>query len=167
MATDQFDNFQLNPNDLGSDWVFSGDEAVSNAAPNSAISNYNLHFVGKKMSTDRTRTTLGGPSDNINPSRTIGDGFVGWGVDWALFNYNPYSKTNPNFKVHNDWLKITGLGGITIPVNDVMGIKESWPSGMVQYRNYPTEGYNSFGKTTGGASPDKEWAWHGNTWVPA
>lgn len=161
MATDQFDNFQLNPNDIGSDWVFSGDAAVGNVSPNSKISNYNAYFVGARMSTDRTRTTLGGPDPKINPERVIGDGYAGFGVDWGMFNYNPYSKINPNFRVNNDWLKITGLGGIGVVTDDVMDADEVTASGMVQYRNYPTEGWNSFGK-----KGDKRWIWQGNTWVP-
>jgi len=162
MATDQFDNFQLNPGAIGSDWVFTGDAAVGNAAPNSKMSNYNAYFVGAKMSVDRTRTTLGSPDPRINPERVIGDGFSGFGVDWSLYNYNPYSKVNPNFRVNNDWLQITGLGGIDVVTDDVMDADEVTASGMVQYRNYPTEGWNSFGK-----KGDKHWVWQGNTWVPA
>jgi len=30
MATDQFDNYQLDPNTLGNDWVFSGDQIHMN-----------------------------------------------------------------------------------------------------------------------------------------
>ena len=59
------------------------------------------------------------------------------------------------------------MGGIDVKTRDVTDAKEIEASGMVAYRNYPTEGYNSFGKTTGGASPDKRWTWKGNTWVPA
>lgn len=159
--TDQFDNYQLNPSTLGSDWKFSGDQATINRAPNGALSNYNARFVGARMSFDRTRTTLGGSDPNINPKREIGAGYAGFGVDWSLFNYNPYSKVNPNFRVNNDWLKITGLGGIDVVTDDVMDKDEVSADGMVQYRNYPTEGYNSFGK-----KGDKRWVWQGNTWVP-
>jgi hypothetical protein len=165
--TDQFDGFQLNPNDLGSDWVFEGDQVHGSRSPNSKISNYNMYFVGARMSIDRTRTVLGGPDPRINPPRVIGAGFGGHGVDWAEFNYNPYSKTNPNFRVMNDWLQVTGMGHIDVVTDDVMDEDEVAASGMVAYMNYPSEGYSSFGKTTGGASPDKRWAWSGNTWVPA
>jgi hypothetical protein len=166
MATNQFDNYQLNPNDIGNDWVFEGDELHSKRSPNSKISNYNMYFVGARMSSDYTRTTLGGSDPRINPERVIGDGFSGHGVDWALFNYNPYSKTNPNFRVLNDWLQITGLGDIDVDTDDVMDKDEVDAEGMVQYRNYPSEGYSSFGKKTGGASGDKRWGWSGSTWVP-
>lgn len=148
------------------DWVFTGDEVHGKRSPNSKISNYNMYFVGARMTYDRTRTILGGSDPRINPERVIGDGFGGHGVDWSLFNYNPYSKVNPNFRVLNDWLNITGLGDITVVTDDVMDMDEVNASGMVQYRNYPSEGYNSFGKKSGGAAPDKRWVWEGNTWVP-
>jgi len=167
MATNQFDNYQLNPNDLGSDWVFSGDEVHGKRAPNAVISNYNMYFVGPRMVKDRTRTTLGGPDPKINPPRVINDAWGGHGVDWAEFNYNPYSKTNPNFRVLNDWLQVTGMGHITVVTDDVMDKDEVEASGMLAYRNYPSEGYSSFGKKSGGASGDKRWTWSGNTWVPA
>lgn len=159
--TDQFDGFQLDPNTIGNDWEFSGDQATINRSPGIAISNYNAQFVGARMSSDRTRTTLGGSDPRINPERVIGDGYSGFGVDWALYNYNPYSKVNPNFRVNNDWLQITGLGDIDVVTDDVMDKDEVEASGMVQYRNYPSEGYNSFGK-----KGDKRWVWQGNTWVP-
>lgn len=175
MATHQFDNYQLNPQDIGSDWVFEGDQIHSNRSPSSVISNYNMYFVGARMTYDRTKTTFGSPDPRINPPRVVGDGFLGHGVDWALFNYNPYGRQdswnatftqNPNFKILNDWLKITGLGDIDVVTDDVMDRDEVDASGMVQYRNYPSEGYSSFGKTLGGASPDTTWVWQGNTWVP-
>jgi hypothetical protein len=74
---------------------------------------------------------------------------------------------NPNFRIKNDWLKIAGLGGIDVPTEDVMDLKEVNAAGMLQYRNYPTEGYNSFGKQSARGSGDKRWRFQGNTWVPA
>jgi len=164
--TDQFDGFQLNPAAIGSDWVFTGQQATINRGPSGQMSNPQYKFVEPRYTYDRTRIVFDF-SHQENPDRTIGAGFLGWGVDWSLFNYNPYSKTNPNFKEKNDWLQITGMGHIDVENEDVSDMKEVNPAGMVAYRNYPTEGYNSFGKTTGGASPDKRWAWNGNTWVPA
>jgi len=166
MTTDQFDNYQLDPNTLGSDWVFSGDEVHKNRAPGSKISNPQYYSANGRNSDDRTIVTFGYDAEQ-NPERTIGNGYVGHGVDWSLFNYNPYSTSNPNFRVLNDWLLITGLGDLTVETKDVSDKKEVDPSGMVAYKNYPSEGYNSFGKTTGGASGDKEWTWNGNSWVPA
>jgi hypothetical protein len=158
--TDQFDNFQLDPNTIGNDWVFSGDEIHANRAPGTKISNFNYYFAGARMSQDRTKTVFDFKNEQ-NPERTIGAGFSGWGVDWSLFNYNPYSKTNPNFKVYNDYLQIMGLGNIDVESEDVMDKKEVDAAGMLAYRNYPTEGYNSFGK-----KGDKRWSWQGNSWVP-
>jgi hypothetical protein len=170
MATDQFDNYQLDPNTIGDDWVFADDHIHMNRPPNSKIPNYQYYFVGPRMSIDRTRTLLGGPDPNINPQKEVNDAWLGHGVDWSLFNYNPYGRQdvwnstwsqNPNFRVMNDWLLITGLGGIDVVTDDVMDKDEIEPSGMVQYMNYPTEGYSSFGKKY-----DKRWIWQGNTWVP-
>jgi hypothetical protein len=164
--TDQFDGFQLDPSTIGSDWVFSSQQATINRSPAGQMSNPQYKSVGDRVSDDRTRVSADFKHEE-NPDRTIGAGFLGHGVDWALFNYNPYSTTNPNFRILNDWLKITSMGGIDVKTNDVSDSKGIDPAGMVAYRNYPTEGYSSFGKTTGGASPDKRWAWKGNTWVPA
>jgi hypothetical protein len=172
MATHQFDNYQLNPQDIGSTWVFEGDQIHSNRSSSSVISNYNMYFVGARMTYDRTKTTFGSPDPRINPPRVINDGFLGHGVDWSLFNYNPYGKDgvgtqqNPNFRVLNDWLQITGLGDLDVVTDDVMDKDEVSADGMLQYRNYPSEGYNSFGKKSGGASGDTRWIWQGNTWVP-
>jgi len=161
--TDQFDGFQLDPGALGSDWVFTGQQATINQAPNVTKSNPQYHFVGARYSADRTRVVLDFESKE-NPERVINDGFLGWGVDWSLFNYNPYGKLageNPNFKIHNDFLQITGMGGIDVETADVMDQEDVSAAGMLEYRNYPTEGYNSFGK-----KGDKTWTWGGNTWIP-
>ncbi len=183
MTTDQFDNYQLDPNTLGDDWVFSGDEVHLNRAPKGKISNPQYYFVGARYGADRTRTVFDfsdkGRTENpmkgyADHNWAIHDGYIGHGVDWSEFNYNPYGGRydglNPNFRVMNDWLWIMGMGstdGLDKPAHDVMDRKESDADGMEMYKNYPTEGYSSFGKTTGGASPDKRWAWNGNTWVPA
>lgn len=168
--TDQFDFFQVVPGDLGKDWTFEGNQVLWNRAPSDKISNYEQYFAGPRSSTDRTKVVFGYDHEE-NPEREIGPGYVGFGVDWSLFNYNPYGGRgdgkNPNFRVLNDWLKITGLGNLDIETKDVMDKKEVDASGMLKYRNYPTEGYNSFGKKSGGASGDKRWKWQGNTWVPA
>jgi hypothetical protein len=176
MTTDQFDNFQLDPNLLGTDWVFSGKEVHMNRAPRGRISNPQYYFVEARRTNDYTRVTLGNPVHEAQYKIgggvfEIHGGYVGHGVDWSLFNYNPYGgrydSKNPNFRVKNDWLLITGLGGISVVTDDVMDKDEVEASGMVAYRNYPSEGYSSYGKKTGGASGDKRWAWKGNTWVPA
>lgn len=168
--TDHFDNFAVNPNTIGSDWKFSGSQAILNQGPLTKIANYDYWKVGDKFSFDRTRTVFA-YEHGQNPERTINDAWLGWGVDWAQFVYNPYGMAteiggatggNPNFKVYNDYLVITGLGGIDVDSEDVMDKKAVEASGMVQYYNYPTEGWNSFGKVK-----DKRWTWNGNTWIPA
>jgi hypothetical protein len=182
MTTDQFDNYQLDPNVLGTDWVFSGDQVHLNREPRGKISNWHYYVVDARRSNDYTRTTMGSPDSNIDPNRTTDhggvagthDGWGGHGVDWSLFNYNPYGGRgdglNVNFRVKNDWLKIMGMGstsGLDKPAHDVIDEKELVEDAThVQYRNYPTEGYSSFGKKSGGATGDRRWGWAGNTWVP-
>lgn len=171
----QFNGFQLDPSTVGEDWAFSGDQAHGNRPPDSKISNPQYHFVGAKSSADRTKVVFGHDREQNPQNWDIGDGELGQGVNWALFNYNPYGRQdvwnstvdqNPNFRVMNDWLKITGLGDINVPEDGFSDKNEVSATGMVQYRNYPTEGYHSFGGKTGGASPDERWEWQGNTWVP-
>lgn len=166
----QFDNYQLDPNVIGSDWTFSGDQVHLNRKPDAKLSNPGYYFVGPRMSADHTRTLLGGPDPNINPQPEVNDGWLGHGVDWAQFNYNPYQIVgvngglNPNFRVMNDWLQITGMGDITVVTDDVMDqdeVNASGMSGSNRYMNYPSEGWSSFGKKY-----DKHWIWMGNTWVP-
>jgi len=177
VGNNQFDGFQINPHTLGDNWAFTGDEGHGKRSPKSKISNYNFYMVGPRYSADRTRTVFTYAKEE-NPNRgygdwEIGDGELGHGVNWGMFNYNPYGRQgvgldqNPNFRILNDWLKITGLGGIDVDSEDVMTKKEVEASGMLQYRNYPSEGYNSFGKKTAGGTGDKRWTWQGNTWVPA
>lgn len=163
--TDQFDNFQLDPNTVGDDWTFSGQQSAINQKPSAAISNPQYHFVGARHSADRTRVVLEFERKE-NPEKTVNDAYLGWGVDWSLFNYNPYGGrgdgNNPNFKIHNDFLQITGLGNISVVADDVSDKDAVEASGMVAYYNYPSEGYNSFGK-----KGDKRWAWQGNSWIAA
>ena len=135
----------------------------------SRISNYNARARGPRLSSDRTRTTLGGTTINVNPQREFTDQDLAHGVDWAEINYNPYGKandadsfTNPNRRRLSDsWAQVTGMGVIELIDEDVVGGDESTGAGMLQYRNYPGEGYSSFGK-----KEDKRWTWNGNSWVP-
>ena len=46
--TNQFDMFQLDPNTLGDDWVFSGDQVHLNRPPKGKISDYNYYFAGPR-----------------------------------------------------------------------------------------------------------------------
>lgn len=170
MTTDQFDNFQLEPGLIGSTWVFTGQQGSLNRAPNAIISTPDFRNVGTRNEYDRTRTVFAYEYEE-NPVRTIGTGFAGWGVDWALFNYNPYGMathidgstgdSNVTMKVRNDFLNIAGLGGLDVITHDVMD--ENLVTGtMTQYYNYPTEGWNAFGK-----KGQKEWRWQGQSWIPS
>jgi hypothetical protein len=156
------DNFQIIPHQVG-DVAGNYEQPLGNR-----ISNYNAWARGPRMSQDRTKTTFGMRDRQENPEIEITDAFLAHGTDWALFEYNPYGKsndisgfTNPNQRrLSDDWAKIIGVGDINLETEDVMDT--SVYSGMIQYRNYPSEGYNSFGKKY-----DKRWVWQGNTWVPS
>jgi len=159
------DGFQLTPHEVG-------DVTAQDIRPiGSRLSNYNAQFKGSRMSSDYTRSSFGF-SKQLNPERTITDSFLAHGTDWALFEYNPYGKsndlhgfTNPNQRrLTDNWALIMGLGEIERVDFDIVGAgnDEDVVSGSVQYMNYPDEGWSSFGK-----KGDKHWKWFGNTWVPA
>ncbi|MHA2217659.1 MAG: hypothetical protein ACXADW_14000 [Candidatus Hodarchaeales archaeon] len=169
-----YDDFQVTPHSVGD---VRGNHT---RPPGSKISNYNVLFKGARKSQDYTLTTFEGIEDqHRNPQKgytdhawPITDQYIAHDTDWALFEYNPYghskdtaSFTNPNRRrLTDNWAKVIGVGEVDTPQQDILDTDVI--SGMVQYRNYPDEGYSSFGKKTGGATGDRRWGWNGNTWVP-
>ncbi len=156
------DNFQVTPHQVG-------DVVAQDIRPlGSRISNYNAMTKGERQSTDRTKASFD-YSKQLSPQRKFTDQDLAHGIDWAEFNYNPYGHskdtdgfTNPNRRRLSDgWAKIVGVDGIPLIDEDVVGGDESTGAGMLQYRNYPSEGFSSFGK-----KGDKRWIWNGNSWVP-
>lgn len=151
--------FQPNPHDVG-------DVTAQDIRPiGSRLSNYNAMTHGTRRSNDRILSHTGF-SKQLNPERTVTNAFLSHGTDWALFNYNPYGKsndvhgfTNPNRRrLTDDWALIIGVGDVDL---DVVGAGEG--TGItVKYMNYPDEGWSSFGKKY-----DKRWKWFGNSWIPA
>jgi len=157
------DNFQPDPNSIGN-------VTARDILPlGSRISNYNAMTRGIRHSTDRTKTSFDFGNKTENIGREFTDQDLAHGVDWAEFNYNPYGKVgdtdgfvNPNRRRLSDsWAKVIGVGELELIDEDVVGGDESTGAGMLQYRNYPEEGYSSFGK-----KEDKRWTWNGNSWVP-
>ena len=157
------DGFQLTPHEVG-------DVTAQDIRPiGSRLSNYNAQFKGPRMAKDYTKTTFGFSGKVENIELEITDAFLAHGTDWALFEYNPYGKsndahgfTNPNRRrLTDNWALITGLGEVEIVDGDIVGAGEGIGA-TVQYMNYPDEGWSSFGK-----KGDKHWKWFGNTWVPA
>ena len=170
MSTDMGgnDNFQLVPHSVG-------DVAGQYETPLSTrIANYNAWTRGTRQSQDRTRSSFDYSDKVENLEEEITDQYLAHGTDWALFEYNPYGKEgdlhgffNPNRRRLSDggWAKITGTE-VDLHDRDVIGGDEATGDGMMQYHNYPGEGYNSFGKKSADASGDKRWKWQGNSWVP-
>lgn len=169
-----YDDFQVIPHSVGE--VAGKDQR----SIGSRLSNYRALFKGSKKSQDYTITTFTTVTDGeINPQKfyaehgwEVNDAYLGHGTDWSLFEYNPYGHTkdadwkNPRIRRYSsDWAKIIGFGNIGFETDDVIGgdIHHS----IVQYRNYPDEGYSSYGKKSSGAEGDKRWKWQGNTWIPA
>jgi len=169
-----YDDFQVTPHRVGD---VRGEHVRD---PGSKISNYQILFKGARETSDYTRTTFDGREDQFqNPQKgyedhgwQIIDQYLAHDTDISLFEYNPYGHAkdssgfvNPNRRrLSDDWAKIIGLGVVDVETGDVMDTDIH--SGILQYRNYPVEGYSSFGQKTSGASGAKRWGWSGNTWVP-
>jgi len=160
---DQYDNFQFNPGSIGADWKFGTQPAYDMRPLAARIARWNIDYAGPRMSDDYTRTSLGFAfKGNIeNPKKQPG---IGFGTDWDVYNYNPFvwGYAVAHRRVNADpMFKITEKRGtVAPPAKDVMDRKEVSASGMSQYKNYPSEGWSSFGKKY-----DKERAWAGNTWI--
>lgn len=160
-----YDDFQVTPHSVGD---VRGDHT---RPPGSRISNYQILAKGQRRSQDYTFTSFADEKFE-NPEKEVTDAFLAHGTDWSLFEYNPYGHskdssdfTNPNRRrLSDNWAKVIGVGSIDLVDWDVVGggDDDAVVGAIVQYRNYPEEGYSSFGK-----KGDKRWAWSGNTWVPA
>lgn len=160
---DQFDNFSFDPGSIGSDWKFGTQPAFDMRPIASRIARWNIDYAGPRNSSDYTKTVFGFKfkGEIENPKKEVG---IGFGTDMAEYNYNPFVwgyavshrrvLADPMFKI------MEGRGTVDIPKKDVMDQKEVAASGMSAYKNYPTEGYSSFGKKY-----DKARAWAGNTWI--
>ncbi len=172
---DQYDNFSFNPGSIGSDWL-SGSQPAYNMRPLAArIARWNIDYAGPRNADDYTRTSLGFKfkGEKENPEVRAG---IGYGTDFGEYNYNPYvwGYAIAHLRMLNDSMFIMGMyhGGLNLPDYnddgasidqprfDVMDQKEVDAAGMAQYKNYPSEGYASFGK-----KHDKQRAWAGNTWI--
>jgi len=171
----EYDNFSFDPGSVGSDWKYGTQPAYDMRPIASRLARWNIDYAGPRNSNDYTRTSLGYKfKDEIeNPEVIVGKGF---GTDMGEFNYNPFvwGYAVSHRRMLNDSMFMMGMahGGTNLagyndsgaeinpPRFDVMDQKEINASGMSQYKNYPTEGFSSFGKKY-----DKERPWAGNSWV--
>ena len=154
---DQFDNFAIDMStSMGSDWKSGTGPAMRPFG--TRISVYNANYVGARRADDYTRTTFGwGYEQNPWPQEGIG-----FGTDPGEFVYNPFvwGYAVAHRKMLADNLIMMGQGNINAPKMDVSDQDETSAVGMAQYKNYPTEGWSSFGKKA-----DKEIPWMGNSWI--
>lgn len=141
----EHDFFQLDPGSIGSDWV-GGEQAKEMRPPNAVISNYEALKYGAARSDDYTRVVFDNAHEE-NPQGAVG---VGFGTDRGWYDYNPYVWGSTVLKTLDDQFTRMGMDtsdGFSISVigEDVSDRKEVNASGMVSGKNYPSEGWRSFG----------------------
>ena len=161
--SNQYDNFSFDPGTIGSDWKFGTQPAHGMRPISVRISKWNVNYTGPRDANDYTKTTFGFAFKGTieNPKKVVG---IGFGTDRDNYNYNPFvwGYAVSCRRVLNDpMFKMTEKRGtVALPNKDVMDQKEVSAASMTAYKNYPTEGYSSFGKKY-----DKARAWAGNTWI--
>ena len=132
----EYDFFQFNPGSIGDGWV--GDVGRS---PDSKISNYEDYKNGTARSDDYTRVTFANAIEE-NPSVAPG---IGYGTDWAYYVYNPYVWGSTVLKTLDDKMTRMNMGSLNLKNMGFSDKKAVDASGMSQYKNYPSEGWRSFG----------------------
>lgn len=136
----EYDHFQFDPGSIGSDWK-GGAAARQLKAPGAKISHFEAMKYGTVRSDDYTRVVF----DNAhfeNPQRVLG---VGFGVDRGWYNHNPFVWLSTVKRVLDDKMHRMMMGSIGVVADDVSDRDEVDASGMQSYKNYPSEGWRSFG----------------------
>ena len=141
----EFDFFQVDPGSIGSDWV-GGNQAREMRPPNARISNYEALKYGAARSDDYTRVVF----DNAHEENAQGAVGVGFGTDRGWYNYNPFVWNSSILRTLDDQFTRMGMDtsdGFAISVlhDDVSDKDEVEASGMSSGKNYPSEGWRSFG----------------------
>ena len=148
MATYNFDFFQIQPHTVDDGWVGADGQAMRQY--DARISNFNAMYRGARMATDRTRTTLDFAKQQ-NPKEMVG---IGYGTDWAEYNYNPHVlgstvKRILDDQAHKMMMDHDRGAAHSIFHMDVSDMDEVTAAGIaagLSFLNYPTEGWSSFGK---------------------
>jgi len=138
--SNEYDFFQIDPGSIGSDWV-GGNQAREMRPPNAVISNYEAKKYGTARSDDYTRVVFDNAHEE-NPQKQVG---VGFGTDMGWYNYNPFVLLSTIIRTLDDKMTRIGMGNIDVMHNDVSDQNEVDASGMVSGKNYPSEGWSSFG----------------------
>lgn len=137
----EYNFFQFDPNQVGKDWASSG---VQDRAPGLKMSNFGDLFYGARMSADYTRTNLDfeDKTELENPEL---DPFT----QDAEHEDNPYVAGSSIKRIKDDQMFKMGMSNergtqIDYPANDVSSTNVVRGS-MTAGKNYPTEGWRSFG----------------------
>lgn len=155
----QFDFFQFDPGSVGDDWK-GGSNMVALRPLDSRMSNWGALNRGPRRADDYTRTTY----DFAHVENEKPDVGIGFGTDRAEYDYNPYVWGSTVKRMLDDKAHKMTMGDVDTPKADVMDRKESdatqdTPLGTT-FKNYPKEGWSSFGK-----KGDKAITFAGNTWL--
>lgn len=184
----EYDYFQFNPNSLGADWKSGNQPPYRMRRFGTRVAKFNVDYFGPRLSQDYTRTTLGFASKGDFENPPFQDHEKHQGGEYMMvgrgsqndsqgrFVYNPFQwgKTAAHLRMLDDSMFVMGMyhGGrnlpdygdtgadMVYPRRDVMDEKMTKASGMEQYKNYPKEGWASFGRKY-----DKQRPFAGNTWI--
>lgn len=137
----EYNFFQIDkPASIGKNWK----GGVSMRSPGAKKSNFGSLNEGPRRSENYDLTVFtGAGADTMNPQKEVG---VGFGTDRGEYNYNPYELGSTVLKMLNDKLLMTGLGDVEKAQRDVSDKKEASADGMLINKNYPSEGWSTFGK---------------------
>jgi len=141
--------------DRGSAYARTDVDTSIRRALDMKLSNFGALSVGLRTTTDYTRTTLAFKSkDTLADINVITeDGGAGGrgGLRSVTVDVNPYVVGSTVKKIRDDQFfrmdmdnNETG-NAVAKPKFDVMDKKEVEASGMTAYKNYPSEGWRSFG----------------------
>lgn len=158
----EYDFYQADPGSIGNDWL-GGDRAPLLRPIGSRMSKYNDMYIGTRRSDDYNRTVYQWKFEQNNPV-ALGKGY---GTDWAYIEYNPYLLGSTVKKVLDDQGFKMGMSHNTGGDIDLFsrGMSDSYgidPSGMVSFKNYPSEGVIRFRLGQKGV---KSFDAAGNSWL--
>jgi len=158
-STYNFDNFQIQPHTVDDGWVAGDAQAFRQF--DARMSNFNAMYRGSRRSDDYTRTVFGFAHEEnpVLPDPELQEE-LGFGVDWAEYNYNPYVWGSTVKRILDDQAHKMGMEhqaivaygdtGMSYSIfhMDVSDQDEVTAAGIIAgaaFLNYPTEGWKSFG----------------------
>jgi hypothetical protein len=135
----EYNFFQFDPLNLGDDWA-KGAGAQQMRNPDMKMSNFGALNYGTRRSTDYTRVAAGfeAKDDLMNP-------VIPSFLQEAERDENPFVLGSSIKRVRDDKFTRMGMGSNDQPKFDVMDTNEVH-SGMTSGKNWPSEGWHSFGR---------------------